>query len=121
MAIAPSARCTRVLATEGPGDTLLKARLGSTPEHPRALPALMEALAMWQGRRVCAALVVDVSARSSMPARGWATHDVFGYQDTPLYTLDLVAVGEGSGRRKEVVGLGDFRDLHRLLHREVAR
>lgn len=34
---------TRVLATAGPRETVLKARLSPTPQHPRAVLALLEA------------------------------------------------------------------------------
>ena len=37
---------TRVLATVGARETVLKARLLPTVQHPRALPTLLEALAM---------------------------------------------------------------------------
>ena len=49
--VAIDSRCdqTRVLATAGPKDTVLKARLSATAHHPRALPTLLEALALWQG------------------------------------------------------------------------
>jgi hypothetical protein len=45
--------------------TVLKARLSSTVHHPRAVPALLEALAMWECRPVRAAIVVGGSDDSS--------------------------------------------------------
>lgn len=117
MAIAPSSRETRLLATAGPQETLLKARLAAQPRHERAIGSLLDALALWQGRKVHAALAVD-EHWPSCATSPWPSF--VGYDDTPLYTLDLVPVRR-PGRRRGLHGLGDFRDLHRLLHREVAR
>jgi hypothetical protein len=81
MGIAAGA-ATRILAMAGPGETLLKGLLRGTPSHPRALPTLLEAVALWQGVPVRAVLCADERA---------------------------------------VCGVGDFRDLERLLVWEVAR
>src|SRR5690606_10071508 len=59
MGIAPSARGTRVVAMSGPSETFLKAQLDPEPRHPRALSTLLEAVALWQGLPVRAALSVD--------------------------------------------------------------
>lgn len=40
---------TRVLAMAGPTETVLKARLSATAQHPRAVPTLLEALAKPRG------------------------------------------------------------------------
>jgi hypothetical protein len=40
---------TRILVTAGPKETVLKARLLSAAQHPRAVPTRLEALAMWHG------------------------------------------------------------------------
>lgn len=56
MGIAPSPQVTRVLAMAGPNDTILKAQLARDPQHPRALATLLEAVALWQGLPVRAAL-----------------------------------------------------------------
>ena len=57
--VAIDSRCdeTRVLATAGPKETVLKARLSATAQHPRAVPTLLEALALWQGMPVRAVIV----------------------------------------------------------------
>lgn len=117
MAIAPSSNAWRVLATRGPGDTLMKGRLSPRPRHPRAIPALVEALALWEGRPVRAVLAVDDASPS------FATSpclDIAGSDVSPLYTLELVPTASRP-RRRELTGMGNFRDLHRLLHTEVAR
>jgi hypothetical protein len=54
--ISPGPRDTRVIAMAGPSDTILKARLSRQPSHPRALPTLLEAIALWQASDIHAAL-----------------------------------------------------------------
>lgn len=113
-------RCdgTRVLATAGASETILKARLSATAQHPRAVPALLEALAMWQGAPVRAALVVDGKDGSSatrLSLDAWAD---FG--GAPLYSLEFVH-GLRRRQRDGLDGLGRFHDLRQLLLFEVAR
>ena len=121
VAIHPQQRETRILATEGTSSTLLKARLAARPWHQRALPSLLETLALWQSRRVHAVLVAGdeegTSATSLCPDLA-AEH-----ARTPLYTLDVV---EGRHRRpprrhESIEGVGDFRDLRQLMLFEIAR
>ena len=109
---------TRVLATAGSQETILKARLSATAQHPRAVPALLEALAMWQGMPVRAALVVDGADGTSatrLCLDAWAD---FG--GAPLYTLEFVP-GRRHRHRDRLDGLGRFHDLRQLLLFEVAR
>jgi hypothetical protein len=118
MGIAPGSAMTRMIAMQGAGNTILKARLSRDPAHPRALPALLEAVALWQGLPVRAALAVDaerfgcdsVLYRAAFPDLG----------STPLYTLDWVSA-TGRRRKNDIGGMGDFRDLKQLLLFEVAR
>ena len=119
MAIAPTLEQTRILSTNGPHDTLLKARLSGSPKHPRAMLTLVEALALWQGKKVHAVLVVDGKCRD-FGFDSMFYHNIEEYQDTPLYTLDMATIDHHS-RRKELFGLGNFRDLHSVLRTEVAR
>jgi hypothetical protein len=120
MAIAPSPHRTRVIAMAGPGETILKATLLSNPAHPRALPTLLDALALWQGQKVRAALCADGSDASSVTSRYPAIfHDPC---DTPLYELVWVPVATRARRhRDDLEGMGPFRDLRHLLVFEVAR
>lgn len=109
---------TRVLATTGTTETILKARLSATAQHPRAVPALLEALAMWQGMPVRAALVVDGTDGSSatrLCLDAWAD---FG--GAPLYSLEFVH-GRKRHHRDRLDGLGPFHDLRQLVMFEVAR
>ena len=120
VAIHPRGSETRVLATEAGGRPLLKARLTTYPWHHRALPSLLEALALWQSRQVHAVLVAGdghgTSGTSLCPDLG-AEH-----ARTPLYTLDVVEGRRRPPRRSDRLdGLGDFRDLRQLMLFEVAR
>lgn len=119
-AIHPGSKHTRVLVTAGVKKTLLKAHLSVQPKHPRALPTLLEALALWQGERVHAALVADDKAAMSGTSIYRDTFDLV--EPTPLYQLDLV--GHHQRIRDEaglLRGMGDFRDLRQLLLWEVAQ
>lgn len=117
MGVAPSAVATRVLAMASPSETILKALLRADPQHPRALGTLLEAVALWQGVPVRAALCVDESAPSSASTFYRGAWDDGG----ALYSVSWVP---GPGRRRQrfgVRGVGDFRDLERLVISEVAR
>jgi hypothetical protein len=119
MAIAPGRLCTRVIAMQGASDTILKARLRRDPSHPRALATLLEAVALWQGTRVRAALAADDEETSCASC---LCHTAFlGAETTPLYTVDWVPAAGQRRRRTGVAGMGEFRDLERLLVCEVAR
>jgi hypothetical protein len=119
MAISPGATATRVIAMAGPSETILKARLPLEPQHPRALATLLEAIALWQGQKVRAALFAkdqDGVSDSSLFRAAFA--DVGG----PLYSLDwLPAVRRARKRHRDLDGVGDFTDLRQLLMFEVAR
>lgn len=118
MGIAPEARATRVIAMAGPSETILKARLLPSPAHPRALPSLLEAVAMWQGARVRAALCAgdkDGASDSSIYREAFADYGA------PLYSLDWVAAHGRRRRHRDLRGVGDFADLRQLVLFEVAR
>ena len=113
-----TSEATRVLATAGATETVLKARLSATAQHPRALPTLLEALAMWEGAPVRAALVADGpdgSSATRLSLEAWAD---FG--GAPLYSLEYVS-GRRRRHRDGLDGLGRFHDLRQLLLFEVAR
>jgi hypothetical protein len=94
--------------------------LSVQPKHPRALPTLLEALALWQGERVHGALVADEQAAMSGTS---IYRDTFDHiEPTPLFQLDVV--GRHPRRRDAggvLRGMGDFRDLRQLLSWEVAK
>jgi hypothetical protein len=118
MGIAPGSTATRVIAMDGPRETLLKARLARDPKHPRALATLLEAVALWQGAPVRAALCADareVSCDSNI------CREAFLDDGGALYSLIWVPAGAHRQRRHRLHGLGSFRDLEALVISEVAR
>jgi len=109
---------TRVLATAGPQETLLKARLSSAPHHRRAVLTLLEALAMWEGTQARAVVVVDDRESSSLVRLKLDEFaDLF---EEPLYQMRFVP-GHKRGHRDRLDGFGPFHDLRQLVMFEVAR
>lgn len=119
LGLCPSERSTRILAMRGPTDTILKAHLSLRPSSPRAVIALLEAVALWEGLPVRAALVVDDGSTSSSTSLYRDTFSMFGDQ-SPLYSLEWIPRAVRR-RRDELSGMGDFADLERLLARTIAR
>lgn len=78
----------RVLATARTRETMLKARLSPVTQHPRAVPALLEALAMWEGTMVRAVVVVD--DRDGSSATRLKLDCVTDLVGDPLYQLQFV-------------------------------
>lgn len=120
LAIRPGPRSTRLLAMRGPTETILKAHLLRSPSSARALVALLEALALWEGASVRAALVVDDSSAQGGTSLYRDTFAHFG-ETSPLYSLDWVPEAAARRRRDGLGGMGDFGDLERVLARCVAR
>jgi hypothetical protein len=119
MGIATGPRETRVIATHGANETILKARLLRDPAHPRALPWLLEAVALWQGLPVRAALAADDTSNGCDTSLHHDTFPDFGR--SPLYSLDWIPVESRTRGRRDLSGMGDFADLRQLLLAEVAR
>lgn len=117
MGIAPGAATTRIVALGSPSETILKARLCMDPVHPRALGTLLEAIALWQGQPVRAALCVDDQAHGSDSN---LFREAFADHGGALYSLTWVPVS-APRRRTRLDGLGSFRDLERRVIEEVAR
>lgn len=122
LGLCPSSRATRILATRGPNETILKARLSPHASSPRSVAALLEAIALWEGAPVRAALVVDESSTSSPSTSLYRdTFAMFG-EASALYQLEWVQRAAGARRRRDALtGMGEFADLERLLARTVAR
>ena len=111
--IHPHRDSTRILVMSSAAETLLKARLLPLPSSRMALSALLEALAMWQGRPVRAVLVVDDSGG---PCESNLSRDAFPDFGNGLhYTLEYVSTLRPPRRRDGITGMGDFRDLRQLL------
>lgn len=118
-AMAPTRAATRVIVTRGPQEAILKANLRTDPHHHRALATLLEALALWEGRPVRAALVAD--ERTTTTGSSLFRDYALGIEDGPLFTLDVVWDRKRPRVRDGLGGLGDFRDLQRLIRAELAR
>jgi hypothetical protein len=102
----------------GPSETFLKAQLEAEPKHPRALGTLLEAVALWQGLPVRAAISVggrDGSCASHL------YREMFLDEGGALYRLVWVPTGLPRRRGPRLGGLGSFRDLERRVIEEVAR
>lgn len=91
------------------GDDVLKAILpSSSAPHPRALPCLLEAIALWYRSPV--RVVVSAAELASWSAHGlvdalWVTVDSIHY---------TVEVRDPDVGRRRIEGLGSFRDLRQL-------
>jgi hypothetical protein len=118
MGIAPGKATTRIVALESPSDTILKAQLRKEPAHPRALATLLEAIALWQGQPVRAALCAEGSGLS---CDSTICREAFSDDGGALYSLVWVPGGVHRRRQHRLGGLGSFRDLERLVIEEVAR
>jgi hypothetical protein len=119
MGVAPGPREMRVLAMAGPSETILKARLLRPAMHSRALPTLLESLALWQGQTVHVALAAeDQGVGADLSAYDGVRLD----DGTPLYTVQWVpAPDRVRHRHRDLRGVGDFCDLRRLLTFGVPR
>jgi hypothetical protein len=118
MGIAPGKTSTRIVAMASPSETILKAQLRKDPLHPRALSTLLEAVALWQGQPVRAALCAESSGLS---CDSNICREAFVDDGGALYSLVWVPAGAHRRRRERLDGLGSFRDLERLVVEEVAR
>jgi hypothetical protein len=119
MAISPGARSTRLIAMRGANETILKAHLSLDPSSTHALRMFLEAIAMWEGIPVRAALVVDDHVEisgSHLYAEPFPPHE-----DTALYSIARVPRHRARRRPEDIRGMGDFRDLRQLVLTEVAR
>ena len=116
--IAPEPDRVRILATT-PTHNLLKAVLGPPEQaHPRAAATLLEGISLWYQRP----LSVVLSADGSDDGCALGLCDALGFGRTLYYEVG-VAMGERRGRRRrrDLRGLGDFRDLRQLALWEVTR
>ena len=113
--VTATAEETRILVQDASGDRLV-ARLPPLRQaaHPRALPSLVEALALWSGARVRVVLYVD--ERFSWDQSGLSDALGFGL-DTLLFEVDVVPLEPRRHRgAKRLTGLGSF-----ARERRVAR
>jgi hypothetical protein len=117
--IAPEPDRVRILATT-PTHDVLKAVLGPARQaHPRAAATLLEGIALWHQRPLSVVLSADDTADGC--ALGLC--DALGFGRSLHYEVGL-AIAEDRRlrrRRRDLRGLGDFRDLRQLSLLEVFR
>jgi len=109
--IHPSRSRLRLLLTDPEGHEVLKAALPPFPQHPRALLSLLEALSLWLGSPLAAAI------SAAPPVAPRCAEALFGDGlfplDSALVRFELLPPPQ---RRRTLPGVGDFRQL-RLIHR----
>jgi hypothetical protein len=118
MGIAQGPATTRVIAMTSPSSTILKAQLAHEPRHPRALGTLLEAIALWEGRPVRAALS---AASSGISCDSNLFREAFSVEGGALYSVVWAHATAARRRRSPICGMGRFDDLERLVAEEVAR
>jgi hypothetical protein len=119
--IDPHGNDARILIEEGARQPILKARLNPRPSHRRALPTLLEAIALWQDKPIRAALVAD-GRHSSFDMSHYP--DIFAGDDrTLLYSIEHVPTLHAlkQQRHDRIRGMGQFHDMEQLMLLEVAR
>lgn len=119
MAIVPQQMATLILAKDGARRTVLKARLPHPPRHPRAIPSLLEAIALWAGQPVRAVLAADEPS-TSFGSTNWLD-DLELCLRSPLFDLSVVPRCRPNRPEEDLTGLGEFDELEALLIEEVAR
>src|SRR5262249_13498293 len=109
------------LGDGGRGDDAARGPPGRGAEAPaRALSSLLEALALWQGTQVRAALAVGAGEGPTSDTTLF--HESFtDFGRTSLYSVEYVSDYRRRRHRDGLDGLGDFRDLRQLLLFEVAK
>jgi hypothetical protein len=106
----PLPRETRLLVMAGK-DEVMRAILGpTTASHPRAVPTLLEGLALWHQQAISVVLCADVEPCSS------ATRvlDALGFGTKTVHYEVEVAYRAHRRRGRRLQGLGNFRDLRQL-------
>lgn len=105
----PSRGLVLIVGTAWDGEIVLKARLNTSPSHPRAAITFLEGLALWSGRRLPVAVGVNARSTASVAdllpdGPAWAS---------PL--VDLHLVDHPRPRRKtRLDGVGDLREALQL-------
>lgn len=114
LSIEPLLPYTRLMLSQPSLGAVLKARLPSSPEHPRAVAMLVEALAAWYGRALTAVLDVDAEEVQRCPER-WAR--LLGDLESPQISVEWTSCpGLSSSMRDRFLGpMGDFSKAKRLL------
>jgi hypothetical protein len=115
--IAPEPDRVRILATT-PTHDVLKAVLGpARAAHPRAAATLLEGLALWHQRP----LSVVLSADGLDDGFALGLCDALGFGQTLHYEVAIAGACRRARRRRDLRGVGDFRDLRQLALWEATR
>ena len=119
MGISPGPETTRILVQDGVATTLLKARMPHSPHHPRAVAAFCEAVALWCGRPVRAALAADGPDTWCATTRWLDSFEAI--TRGPLFEIEFVSRARPPRERDGLDDMGDFRDVRQLVLAGVAR
>ena len=111
-----SPHSTKVLVRLDGNEVLKAALLTPRTPHPRALPTLLEAIALWYQTPVHAVLC-------AIDEESWCRlgllDDLCLSADTVHYTVELRQ--RERERRQRIAGLGNFDDLRQLVLGEIGR
>lgn len=112
MLVEPTPTAVRLLVEDPEGNEVLKARLPTRPDHPRALLTMLEGLALWGNQPLTAAICVAPSADPR------SVEALFGGDlmpaDSALVRFEVFAPAR---RRRTLPGVGDFRQLRLVARR----
>jgi hypothetical protein len=113
MSIEPRGTETRLMLTQAPGGTALRARLPVVPCQPCGLTLVLRGLAAWYGQPLCAVLDADAADVARHPER-WAR--LLGELDGEQVRVEWVAHSQAaSGRDRFLGAVGEFRSARRLV------
>ncbi len=112
--IVPNDADTRILVQDSLGDVLIARLTAPSQAHHRAVPTLLEGLALWHREPLRVVLCADYE-----PWLGnLGLTDGFGFGvDTLHYEVEVVQAREHRRRRRRLRGLGGFGELRRQLDR----
>ena len=107
MSIQPRGLETRLMLSLPGERPALRARLSSSPSHPRALISLLESLSLWHGCPLHAVLDADAEDVRRYPQK-WAV--LLGDAPELAVRVEWVSVPAARASRDRFLGkLGDFR------------
>jgi hypothetical protein len=113
LSIEPCRTETRLMLTQAPAGTALRARLPILPAQPCALTLVLRGLAAWYGQPLTAVLDADAEDVARHPER-WAR--LLGELDGETVRVEWVARSRPATGRDRFLGVvGDFRSARRLL------
>ncbi len=118
MGLMPGPFGTRVLLVGQGSRTLLKAVLPWEPNDPRAPRRLGEALSLWCGTKVSAALCAD-DAEILCGATSWLEAAADGRTGSELFDLRLVTGNAEAQGDLDEEGVEGFEEVRAFMHRWI--